>query len=63
MSSQEKARLLMDIDPRLKADLKSLARADDRTMTGYICRVLRLHVEEENAKLMGHATYKPPGLQ
>lgn len=35
------------IDPQLKADIESLAKAKERSATNYLQRVLREHVEAE----------------
>lgn len=38
------------LEPDVKVRLERLAKADDRTLSAYINRVLRQHVEAERAK-------------
>lgn len=38
------------LDPDVRAGLEVLAKADDRTLSAYVHRVLKQHVERERAK-------------
>jgi predicted transcriptional regulator len=42
--------LSIRLDPDVRAGLEALATADDRSLSAYVHRVLRLHVERERAK-------------
>jgi predicted transcriptional regulator len=45
MREEKQVPFSIRLDPRTKAALEDLARADDRSLSAYVSRVLRQHVE------------------
>ncbi len=55
------AALAFRIPADLKESLQRLADADDRSLSNYVERALRQHVEEREAAAATAARKKPPG--